>query len=54
MQNEHKESCTVGNSMEQMVELIRSFNEVCKRKGEQTNWDALTTQVNKILNSIKL
>lgn len=30
-------------------ELIRSFNSVINRKGEQTNWEALGNKTNKIL-----
>lgn len=29
--------------------IIRSFSAVCDRKGENTNWEALTMQVRKLL-----
>jgi hypothetical protein len=35
--------------LEQANGIIRSFSAVCDRKGESTNWDALSMQVRKIL-----
>jgi hypothetical protein len=36
-------------ALKEANEIIRSFSAVCDRKGERTNWGALTSQVRRIL-----